>query len=100
VIHDIYKRVKESPSDPGEVAKQTAELLTQTAIIHSGYRLEDASHITKSVHELLLRKRNVDVNAAVAEVEVEIPEPEAEDVESEDLEGKVSDDADEAEDAG
>merc|ERR1712096_36845 len=83
VICDIYKRVKENPTDPGDAAKETAELLTQAAIIHSGYRLEDASHITKSVHELLFRKRNVDVNAE--EKEEKDDADDAEEAESEGL---------------
>merc|ERR1719399_1776439 len=40
VIYEIYKKIKESPDD--ESAKKTAGLLTQAAILSSGYRLEDA----------------------------------------------------------
>merc|ERR1712146_204717 len=38
VIYQVYKKIKEDPDDKG--AKETAGLLTQAAILSSGYRLE------------------------------------------------------------
>jgi heat shock protein beta len=68
VIYQIYKKVKESPDD--ESAKKTAELLTQAAILASGYRLEDPSNIVASVQRLLKSRRGADHGAPVDEVEI------------------------------
>merc|ERR1719409_1015542 len=68
VIHTIYKKVKESVDD--ESAKKTAELLTQAAILASGYRLEDPSNIVASVQRLLKSRRGADLAAPVTEVEI------------------------------
>merc|ERR1719335_1059513 len=43
VIYQVYKKIKEDPEDKG--AKETAALLTQAAILSSGYRLEDPKNI-------------------------------------------------------
>merc|ERR1719197_477131 len=68
VIYQIYKKVKESTED--ESAKKTAGLLTQAAILASGYRLEDPSNIVSSVQRLLKTRRGADLSAPVTEVEI------------------------------
>merc|ERR1719305_2140095 len=68
VVYEIYKKVKADAEDAS--AKQTAGLLTQAAILSSGYRLEDPSQIIASVQKLLKSRRNVDLNVEVKEVEI------------------------------
>merc|ERR1712118_572178 len=87
VIYEIYKKVKADAEDAS--AKQTAGLLTQAAILSSGYRLEDPSQIIASVQKLLKSRRNVDLNVEVKEVEIPAPADDGED---------GADDADDAED--
>merc|ERR1719440_2522863 len=70
VIHEIWKKIEADPED--KAARETAELLTQTAILASGYRLQDSSNIVKSVHNLLMTKRGVDVNVEVTQIEPEV----------------------------
>jgi heat shock protein beta len=72
VIHEIWKKVKADKED--QSAKETAALLTQAAIVASGYRLEDPSNVVKSVQQLLMKKTGSDLKAAVKEVEVEVEE--------------------------
>merc|ERR1711937_179512 len=76
VVHEIYKKVKADKEDAS--AKATAALLTQAAVVASGYRLEDPSNVIKSVQELLLKKTGSDLKADVQQVEVDVEEePEA-----------------------
>merc|ERR1712078_215566 len=97
VVYEIYKKVKADAEDAS--AKQTAALLTQAAILSSGYRLEDPSQILATVSKLLKTRRNVDLNVEVKEVEIpadlnddEKPPPADDDGED------GADDADDAED--
>jgi len=90
VIHEIWKKIEADPED--KAAKETAELLTQTAILASGYRLQDSSNVVKSVHDLLMTRRGVNVNVPVTQIEPEVePEPEP---------AKEADDDDEDEEEG
>merc|ERR1719439_295477 len=97
VVYEIYKKVKADAEDAS--AKQTAALLTQAAILSSGYRLEDPSQIIASVQKLLKSRRNVDLNVEVKEVEIpadlnDDEKPPPADDDSED----GADDADDADD--
>merc|ERR1711939_565565 len=75
VIYEIYKKVKADPDDAS--AKETAALLTQAAIISSGYRLEDPTNVVESIQGLLMKKSGADLNAKVTEVEIDVEEEEA-----------------------
>merc|ERR1712072_1214897 len=68
VIYEIYKKIKEDPEDKS--AKETAGLLTQAAILASGYRLEDPKNIIGSVQKLLKMRQNEDLNVPVTEIEI------------------------------
>jgi heat shock protein beta len=74
VIFEIYKKVKADPDDAS--AKATASLLTQAAIIASGYRLEDPTNVVSSIQGLLMKKSGADLNAKVTEVEIDVEEEE------------------------
>jgi len=98
VIYEVYKKVKADADDAS--AKQTAGLLTQAAILSSGYRLEDPAEIIASVQKLLKTRRSVELNVPVTEVEIpadlnddEKPPP-TDDTED----GADDDDVDDAED--
>merc|ERR1712139_735615 len=75
VIFEIYKKVKADPDDAS--AKETASLLTQAAIVASGYRLEDPTNVVASIQGLLMKKSDADLNAKVSEVEIDVEEEEA-----------------------
>merc|ERR1719488_274500 len=75
VVYEIYKKVKADPDDAS--AKETAALLTQAAILASGYRLEDPTNVVKSIQGLLMKKSGADLNAKVTEVEIDVEEEEA-----------------------
>jgi len=75
VIYEIYKKVKADPDDAS--AKETAALLTQAAILASGYRLEDPTNVVASIQGLLMKKSGADLNAKVTEVEIDVEEEEA-----------------------
>jgi heat shock protein beta len=68
VIYQVYKKIKEDPEDKG--AKETAALLTQAAILSSGYRLEDPKNIIGSVQRLLKKRQNEDLEVLVTEIEI------------------------------
>merc|ERR1712196_79588 len=72
VIYQVYKKIKEDPEDAS--AKETASLLTQAAIIASGYRLEDPTNVVASIQGLLMKKSGADLNAKVTEVEIDVEE--------------------------
>merc|ERR1719182_431544 len=75
VIFEVYKKVKADPDDKS--AKETASLLTQAAIIASGYRLEDPTNVVSSIQGLLMKKSGADLNAKVTDVEIDVEEEEA-----------------------
>jgi heat shock protein beta len=81
VVHEIWKKVKADKEDAS--AKETAALLTQAAVVASGYRLEDPSNILKSVQDLLLKKTGADLKAEVKEVDIDVEEPEGSGVDEE-----------------
>merc|ERR1712127_275056 len=94
VIVDLLAKVKASKEDAA--AKDTAQVLFQTALIESGYELADASALVSRVYRLMSKELGVDPDAPLTEVE--IPEEEEAEVEEDDV--KTDDDAAAGEDAG
>jgi len=88
VVYKIWQAWKENKDDPGVMAMETAQLLTQAAIVASGFRIDDATVMVESVHELLKLKRGVDANAEVTQVEVDIPAAEEGDDDDDDAEAE------------
>merc|ERR1712079_257525 len=80
VIVDLLSKVKASKDDGA--AKDTAQVLFQTALIESGYELTDASALVNRVYRLMSKELGVDPDAPLTEVEV--PEEEEEAGEEED----------------
>merc|ERR1711941_76477 len=83
VIVDLLAKVKASKEDP--TAKDTVQVLFQTALIESGYEIADPSALVSRVYRLMSKELGVDPDAPMKEVEVpdEEEEEEAEEESSE-----------------
>merc|ERR1712165_454354 len=96
VVVDLLSKVKADKDDAA--AKDTAQVLFQTALIESGYELADASALVNRVYRLMSKELGVDPDAPLTEVEVP-EEEETEEEEEEESEGAADeeekDDADE-----
>jgi len=96
VVIDLLAKVKASKDDA--VAKDTAQVLFQTALLESGYDLSDASSLVKRVYRLMSKELGVDPDAPLTEVEVpeeeEEEEAEEEEGDKEEEEGDESGDED------
>merc|ERR1719330_1843022 len=80
VVIDLLSKIKANKEDPA--AKDTAQVLFQTALIESGYELADASALVNRVYRLMSKELGVDPDAPLTEVEV----PEEEETEEEEEE--------------
>merc|ERR1712045_368238 len=89
---DLLSKVKADKED--SVARDTAQVLFQTALLESGYELSDASALVNRVYRLMSKELGVDPNAPLKEVEV----PEEEEAEEEEAEEK-DDEKDESEES-
>jgi len=83
VVIDLLSKIKADKEDAA--AKDTAQVLFQTALIESGYELADASALVNRVYRLMSKELGVDPDAPL--IEVEVPEEE-EETEEEDEEGE------------
>merc|ERR1712086_740774 len=93
VVVDLLTKVKVDKEN--SAAKDTAQVLFQTALIESGYELADASALVNRVYRLMSKELNVDPDAPL--IEVEVPEEEEEEAEEEEEE---EEDAEESSDDG
>merc|ERR1712056_167903 len=100
VVVDLLSKIKADKED--KAAKDTAQVLFQTALIESGYEIADPSALVNRVYRLMSKELGVDPDAPLKEVEVPEEEEEAEeddkDDESEESEEKDGDDAEKDED--
>merc|ERR1712084_118218 len=94
VVIALPSKVKENKED--SAAKDTAQVLFQTALIESGYELADASALVNRVYRLMSKELGVDPDAPVKEVEV--PEGEEEEEEAEEEEKDEEKDDEESKD--
>merc|ERR1712027_249502 len=90
VVVDLLSKVKANKEDAA--AKDTAQVLFQTALIESGYELADASALVNRVYRLMSKELGVDPDAPLTEVEV--PEEEETEEEEEEEEGEEEEDKD------
>merc|ERR1719378_1596665 len=88
VIVDLLEKVKANKDDA--VAKSSAEVLFQTALIESGFEIADPSQFVKRVYGLMSKDIGVDPEAPLREVE--LPEEEAEKEETDDDDDDDDDD--------
>merc|ERR1712070_47203 len=101
VIHDLLLKVKADKDD--KKAGDTATVLFQTAMLESGYEINDPSALVSRIYSLMSTELGVDPDAPVKEVEVPEEEEEAEeeskdDDDSDDSESKDDDDKEECKD--
>jgi len=89
VIVDLLAKIKGDKEDAA--AKDTAQVLFQTALIESGYELADASALVNRVYRLMSKELGVDPDAPLTEVEVPEEEEEAEEEEEEEAEEAEAD---------
>merc|ERR1711970_884591 len=76
VIHDLLLKVKADKED--KKATDTATVLFQTAMLESGYEINDPSALVSRIYSLMSTELGVDPDAPVKEVEVPEEEEEAE----------------------
>merc|ERR1712093_896671 len=76
VIHDLLLKVKADKDD--KKATDTATVLFQTAMLESGYEINDPSALVSRIYSLMSTELGVDPDAPVKEVEVPEEEEEAE----------------------
>merc|ERR1712088_265978 len=93
VVIDLLNKVKADKED--SAAKDTAQVLFQTALLESGYELADASALVNRVYRLMSKELGVDPDAPLTEVEV----PEEEETEEEEEEEEKDDEKDESEES-
>merc|ERR1712157_295753 len=91
VVIDLLSKIKADKED--KAAKDTAQVLFQTALIESGYEIADPSALVNRVYRLMSKELGVDPDAPLKEVEVPEEEEEAEEDDKED--GDESEDKDE-----
>merc|ERR1719336_465676 len=91
VVIDLLSKVKADKEDAA--AKDTAQVLFQTALIESGYELSDASALVNRVYRLMSKELGVDPDAPLTEVEV----PEEEETDEEEEEGEEGEEEDDKE---
>merc|ERR1719411_2050514 len=94
VIVDLLSKVKADKRDA--VARDTAQVLFQTAILESGYEIADPSSLVNRVYRLMSKELGVDPDAPLKEVEV----PEDEEAEEEDKDADDKDDEEKEADEG
>merc|ERR1711959_404504 len=86
VIHDLLLKVKENKEDQKTI--DTATTLFQTAMIESGYEINDPAQLVQRIYRMMSTELGVDPDAPVKEVEVPEDEEEAEDDKDDDDEEK------------
>merc|ERR1712176_1289930 len=82
VVVDLLSKVKADKDDAA--AKDTAQVLFQTALIESGYEIADPSALVNRVYRLMSKELGVDPDAPLKEVEVPEDDEEEEAEEEED----------------
>merc|ERR1711966_166140 len=88
LIIDLLNKIKDDKDN--EAAKDTAQVLFQTALVESGYEIADPSALVTRVYRLMSKELGVDPDAPLTEVE--IPEEEEEEAEEEDSDASESED--------
>merc|ERR1711985_25955 len=89
VIHDLLLKVKEDKEN--QKAIDTATTLFQTAMIESGYEINDPAQLVQRIYRMMSTELGVDPDAPVKEVEVPEDEEEAEDDKDDDDDEKDDD---------
>merc|ERR1712167_238290 len=97
LVVDLLNKIKADKDN--EAAKDTAQVLFQTALVESGYEIADPSALVSRVYRLMSKELGVDPDAPLTEVE--IPEgEEEEEAEEEDKDDSDEEDADDDKEDG
>merc|ERR1712187_644151 len=80
VVIDLLSKIKADKED--KAAKDTAQVLFQTALSESGYEIADPSALVNRVYRLMSKELGVDPDAP--QKEVEVPEDDEEEAEEDD----------------
>merc|ERR1712084_106313 len=95
VVVDLLSKIKADKED--KAAKDTAQVLFQTALIEPGYEIADPSALVNRVYRLMSKELGVDPDAPLKEVEVPEDTEEEEEAEEDDSESEgTSDDGEES----
>merc|ERR1712061_834929 len=100
VIVDLLTKVKANKED--EVAKNTASVLFQAAVMEGGFDITDPTFFVSQVYRLMSKDLGVDPDAPITEVEVpeEEEEEEGEDDEDDEEDEKKTEGEDKEDDKG
>merc|ERR1712060_219025 len=98
VVIDLLSKIKADKED--KAAKDTAQVLFQTALIESGYEIADPSALVNRVYRLMSKELGVDPEAPLKEIEVPEDEEEAEEDDDKDSDDDKEDDASEKKEKG
>lgn len=79
VIRELLRRVEKDPQD--ESAKETAEVLFNTAVLRSGFMLQETAAFADSIDKMMRQTMNVDINE----------QPDIEDEPEDEIEEKAED---------
>merc|ERR1711963_930404 len=82
VVIDLLSKIKADKED--KAAKDTAQVLFQTALVESGYEIADPSALLNRVYRLMSKELGVDPDAPMKEVEVPEGEEEEEEEDKDD----------------
>merc|ERR1711920_344467 len=96
VVIDLLSKIKADKED--KAAKDTAQVLFQTALIESGYEIADPSALVNRVYRLMSKELGVDPDAPLKEVEV--PEEDEAEEEEKDEGDEEKDDEEKDEEKG
>ena len=66
-MNDLLARVK---AEQGNIAVDTAQVLSQTAVDEFGYEIADPTALVPRVHKLVSKELGVDPDAALQEIEL------------------------------
>merc|ERR1719215_1105156 len=92
VVVNLLSKIKADKED--SAAKDTAQVLFQTALIESGYDIADPSALVSRVYKLMSKELGVDPDAPLTEIEVPEDEEEADEEDTEE-EAEESEEAEE-----
>merc|ERR1711970_263704 len=96
VVADLLSKVKDDKDN--KAALDTAQVLSQTALIESGYEIADPSALVNRVYRLMSKELGVDPDAPLKEVEVPEEEEEAEEEDKDDTEEEAEEKTEEKSD--
>jgi len=87
VVFDLLQKVKDNKEDKPTI--DIAQTLFQTAMVESGYEIQDPSDLARRVYRLMSKQLGVDPDEPVKDIELPEEEEEAEEVQAGDEDSEV-----------